>query len=69
MIFEAEYFDGEGNRCPASMPLIASGRPGLICGTGCGFQVLDEQAEQLMVAHMRIAHPGQRWMDTRGVMH
>jgi hypothetical protein len=66
-------FDGDGNRCPAAMPLVIPGvGQGLICGTGCGYQAVAwemEGPEQLMAAHMRIVHPWQRWMDHNGVMH
>ena len=72
-MFEAEYYDGDGSSCPASMPLVVGGvGQGLICGTGCGYQVVADQMDsprQLMSAHMRIVHPWQRWMDDRGVMH
>jgi hypothetical protein len=73
MIVEAEYFDGDGNRCPVSMPLVIPGTgQGLNCGTGCGYQVVADQMEgpeQLMAAHMLTVHPWQRWRDNNGVMH
>jgi hypothetical protein len=73
MIVEAEYFDGDGNRCPASMPTVIPGvGVGLICGTGCGYQAVDDQMErpeQLMAIHMLTVHNGWRWMDHHGLIH
>jgi hypothetical protein len=49
------------------------GWTGLVCGLGDGYAVLSPDTEEglaeLMHLHMVTAHPGQAYMDSRGVIH